>query len=104
VPKRHLNLLRPFFASSLAPAFATCNNDADASLADSDTGGNPHERVVAISDLAAAGGPESGVLSNRSSLVTQDSPIPHPNSPAHRQFNREAPPGAYSNAQENPLP
>jgi hypothetical protein len=30
-----------------------------------------HGRIVAISDFARAGGPEPGVLSNRSSLVAQ---------------------------------
>jgi hypothetical protein len=36
--KRQRNLLRPFFVYSLALTFATFNNEADATLADSDMG------------------------------------------------------------------
>jgi hypothetical protein len=46
----------------------------------------------AIWDLDAAGGLESGVLGNGSSLVAKDLPILGESSPLHRQFSSEVVP------------
>src|ERR1022692_5207561 len=42
------------------------------------TGSNPHEREVATSDFGPAGGPESGVLGDRSCLVGTGLPTAPP--------------------------
>src|ERR1039458_6742471 len=54
------------------------------------TGSNPHEREVATSDFGPAGGPESGVLGDRSCLVGTGLPTAPPGRSA--AFGSQKPP------------